>query len=323
LSRTFDSGATPKNVRSGDRRAPATMADIDLGELRKKMAITVEKAKQEDPKELQKEIARLRIELKRVPQGVDPELRQLREDKQKISASYYAELEKTLGKMKTQFQHGVKILLNMEWPGGKPVIEAGERAAELHTPATPLPDDPAFIHWDRFDRSIGARHMLEASVAKCPGDDTVGPSKRRILIALAQNPDGAEINRLAALAGYTVNGHFNNMLGSLRLNEYITPARTLPQITQAGLKALGDFEPLPRGEALREYWLQRVGRSKAKILKVLFDFYPKPLVIDELAEEAGYTVNGHFNNMMGSLRTMGLITPPRQPIKAMDYLFEE
>jgi hypothetical protein len=133
-----------------------------------------------------------------------------------------------------------------------------------------------------------------------------------------------ETNRLAALSGYTVNGHFNNMVGQLRSKEYITPARVFPiQITGEGLKALGSFEPLPTGEALREYWLNKVGASKAKILQVLFDDYPDGNQASELAMKAGYTVNGHFNNMVGSLRTMGLITPPRQPIRAMDYLFEE
>ncbi len=57
---TFDSGATPKNVRAKDARPPATLADIDLTALQERMAATIEKAKADDPKELRKELARVK-----------------------------------------------------------------------------------------------------------------------------------------------------------------------------------------------------------------------------------------------------------------------
>jgi uncharacterized protein len=57
---TFDSGATPK---VGEKRKQTTLADIDLGALQARMTETIEKAKAEDPKELRREIARLRKEL--------------------------------------------------------------------------------------------------------------------------------------------------------------------------------------------------------------------------------------------------------------------
>lgn len=55
--RTFDSGATPKNVTAADARKPATLADVDLGALRGEMAATIEKAKADDPKELKRLLA--------------------------------------------------------------------------------------------------------------------------------------------------------------------------------------------------------------------------------------------------------------------------
>lgn len=55
--RTFDSGATPKNLRGKDARAAATLADVDLSHLTQQMAATVERAKADDPKELKKQLA--------------------------------------------------------------------------------------------------------------------------------------------------------------------------------------------------------------------------------------------------------------------------
>lgn len=55
LSRTFDSGATP----TGAKRAAATLADVDLGAIEKRMAATVERARAEDPKLLRRRIVEL------------------------------------------------------------------------------------------------------------------------------------------------------------------------------------------------------------------------------------------------------------------------
>lgn len=62
---TFDSGATPK---PGEKRVePKNLADVDLDALTRQMAATIEKAKAENPKELQKRIKELEGQLARVP----------------------------------------------------------------------------------------------------------------------------------------------------------------------------------------------------------------------------------------------------------------
>lgn len=302
LSRTFDSGATPKNARAGERRAPATMADIDLAELRTKMEATIAKAKAEDPRELKQEVARLKAELSR--HGPNPQ-----EAKNLYDKGYGEGYREGYRKgTRDGGRHAQAIIQEA-------IKELGNTEIEPTIVRKPAQD----VGWPK-----GKPRSIAHVAPPTSQNSEKSPSLRKILTALAQHPEGMEINRLAALSGYTVNGHFNNMVGGLRASGHITPARVSPiQITDAGLKALGPFEPLPTGQGLRDYWLNRVGPSKGRILQVLFGAYPEPLNIEELADRAGYTVNGHFNNMIGSLRTMGLITPPRQPIKAVDYLFED
>jgi hypothetical protein len=58
--RTFDSGATPKG---GASRKPATLADVNIAAVAKAMALTIERAKAVDPRELQKTIHDLQREL--------------------------------------------------------------------------------------------------------------------------------------------------------------------------------------------------------------------------------------------------------------------
>lgn len=68
--RTFNSSATPK---VGEQRVePARLADIDLAEIKEQMAVTIERAKADDPKELRRRITELERQLSNAP-TVEPE----------------------------------------------------------------------------------------------------------------------------------------------------------------------------------------------------------------------------------------------------------
>ena len=57
---TFDSGATPKNVKAGSKRKVATLTDIDLGAISTRMQATIERQLAEDPAELRRQLANVR-----------------------------------------------------------------------------------------------------------------------------------------------------------------------------------------------------------------------------------------------------------------------
>jgi len=93
------------------------------------------------------------------------------------------------------------------------------------------------------------------------------------------------------------------------------------QITDDGRTALGQFDPLPTGNELRAYWLRKVSSSESRILQVLIHCYPEGIATADLAREAGYTVNGHFKNMLGHLRSIQL-AEGRGDVRASSTLFE-
>jgi uncharacterized protein len=319
MSRTFDSGATPKNVRAGERRDPATMADIDLAELREKMQATIAKAHAEDPKELRRRIAELEKQLRAAPKPAaqEPKWDAAREREIRLSAVRVfneQRVQPLLNQVYAKLLHEAKSIEQAQANLALGMKEIQRLVAQNRAPV-PMP----LMTPEPFTSAVAALKDSDTNA------QVLSAAQRKILTALAQTPTGIpNAQRLAALSGYTVNGHFKNMVGQLRTAGHVTPAGTLPiQITEDGLKALGPFDPLPTGEELRQYWLRRVGTSKARLLEALFKRYPEPLTTPELAEHANYTVNGHFKNMLGSLRTMGLVTPGGTPLKAMDYLFEE
>ncbi len=187
--------------------------------------------------------------------------------------------------------------------------------ARVQRPASVMSAPPKAAHRPQI-----ARPAPEAPAAD--GERKLSKAERSILTVLAQYSEPMSLQRIAILAGYTAGtGGFNNALGALRSSGYILRGDPA-QITDAGLSALGDFEPLPQGDDLRAYWLGRLGKAERALLAVLLDIHPNTIAPDELATRAGYTPKtGGFNNALGRLRTMQLAEGYGE-VKAADAFFE-
>jgi hypothetical protein len=314
---TFDSGATPKDVRG--KRPPSTLADVDLQAIQTRMAATIEKAKAEDPRELRRQIAVLTAELARekgkipaptaptiveVPVLTDTERRSLQEY-QKTLAEVRDALDANLSQV-----HAMLASLVYKTRGA---VEAPPRGVPSPRPATPAPTGP---------RRSPAIPVDGASLS--------GP-EQRILDAVAWieslgQPD-ADQAAAAFLAGYTIGGGaWNNPRGRLHsrgLLEYRGGGRLA--LTDAGRTlARTPQTPLTTVE-LHQRVLERLPGPECKILRVLLDTYPRPVSNETLAERSGYTDGGGaFNNPRGRLRSLGLIDyPSKGMVVARPILFLE
>lgn len=93
-------------------------------------------------------------------------------------------------------------------------------------------------------------------------------------------------------------------------------------ITDAGLRALGPYEPLPHGRALLTYWLANVGKAERLVLEAVAKAWPRAMSKEEVAAAAGYEASGGgFNNALSRLRTLELISRGHD-IRASDSLFD-
>lgn len=141
------------------------------------------------------------------------------------------------------------------------------------------------------------------------GDDGLSAAARKILAVLAQyEHEGCTAGRLALLTGYSYSGGFRNSLSELRTANYLEGGNTeTMRITRAGL-ALGPFEPLPTGEALRQHWLNlpHFGAAAKKILGELLEA-PRGMSAEQLATATGYEYSGGFRNALSELRTAGVL----------------
>jgi hypothetical protein len=157
------------------------------------------------------------------------------------------------------------------------------------------------------------------------GSSELGKSGlRRMLIALAQNPDGLSDSKLGLRADVSVKGgSFDSYLSKGRRSGWIDGERSKLKITALGLTALGPFDPLPTGRALLDFWLNKLGNSgTSRMLDVLSRMYPKRLTAAELGKHAGVSVDGgSFDSYLSKLRGFDLVTGDRATLKASEEFF--
>jgi hypothetical protein len=316
MRHTFDAGETPKVGER--RREPATIADVNLEEIAAAMADTIEKAKADDPKLLRSRIAQLERDLadatemlSRPAVAAEPVIVEVsiltEEDRLFLSNQATLLHDGVLGLMRTAIAD-----VNM---AAEKIVEVAKSADVRPPPVTARPAAAAVRPPKPSTRETPPQASPRTSTQ---GEGRLGKAERTILAVLATYGVRTHV-QLALLTGYShKSGGFRNSLSSLRTAGYIEGGRDAISITAEGVDALGEFEPLPTGEALVQHWMgQAGGQAHRAILEVLIDAYPRSLSADQIADFTGYSAtSGGFRNALSRLRTLELAHGGRDAVTA-------
>jgi uncharacterized protein len=338
---TYDS-FKPQNITAGKLEG---WAEVDLDEVRAKLSDVVKESEANDPKALKAEIARLKRELessRNQQQAAEVEIKEVSvltdADKQYLS-NYLETIEKAAATIeentmatKAANDSWVETLGHLS-SSARTLIDGLRHAVSGGSlaPAVSIKAEAVTIHGDV---SASGKRVGELSPRKkeeirersihdfASSSDLLGKCHRAILTVLAQHGP-CEKTKLAMLSGYAYSGTFRRCLGELRTMRFINGGNDeTMSITDAGLLALGDYEPLPTGKKLREYWLSKVGKCHAAILQALFD-HPGGLSKEQLCEFTGYEYSGTFRRCLGELRTADLIIGKNDEVmKASPHLLK-
>lgn len=299
---TFNSSATPK---AGEKIIiPQKLAPVDLAELGEQIKATVERAKENDPVELKKEIAKLRREAASKP--VEPE---------KIPFIEREDLD--LLRAVLQECDALHEALVAKSAVIKEIREDAQRVLNHVTSVSPKVAPPKKVALTLSAAPIRAN-------PREPANGDISGGARRMLIALAQR-DGLSAAQLGVRSGLSSSsGTFGTYLGRLRSSGFIEGDRNRFTITPEGRSALGHYEPLPQGRELLEYWIRELGSSgAARMLRLLADSYPHSLTAEELGETTGMSASsGTFGTYLGKLRTLELIEGNRSALRASPEICE-
>lgn len=328
---TYDSAGTPK---IGEKRIqPKALAEVDLDQLRDRMAATIEKAEAVDPTKLQARIRQLEREAAQRPaervtetvtevvevpvlNGEVDQLRKVVEDlasEGRVIAAAASTIVDVGGRIvaaidrvgQSATPQGGRV---KQAPRGEPASrpDRGRGVSAVATPASPA-----------TSRAPAPSHPLAEGEAR-----TLGRAERALLNVLAQFPDGRTKQQISVLSGYSIrSSSFANALGALR-SAGLAEGRDPIVITDAGIAAASDVEPLPTGQALLDHWRGQLGRAERSLLDVLVDAYPAALTKEEISERSGYSLtSSSFANALGKLRTLQLADGYGET-RATDVLFE-
>jgi uncharacterized protein len=314
--RTFDSGATPKVGQK--RRTPATLADVDLAAIKEQMAETIEKAKADDPKvlrgrirDLEKQVANgpqtteVRVEVPVLPDEVVSKIESTF-DRLSLAVTEWAEELRTANDLVDQVvdqSHSIRALLRQGHRDSsktslpsRPRADAGQTRTAASTPASA-----------RRAPATRASTPPAGQGTTTEGDVRLGKTERTILAVLAEHGPRTH-GQLALLSGYSPKASTIGVsLGKLRKAGYVADGQPITA-TQDGLDWLGDYEPLPTGQALIDYWRNKFGLTEQRVLDAVLSCYPDTTSQAEVAEITGYSPTASTIGVaLGRLRKVGVI----------------
>jgi hypothetical protein len=162
---------------------------------------------------------------------------------------------------------------------------------------------------------------IESSYGVDVGAGPLPKGEATVLRAVAGYPEGCGKKELITLTGYTRRTR-DSYLQRLSEKGLVQVAGTSVIATAAGIAALGsDFEPLPVGDALLQYWRGQLPEGERRVLEVAVAAYPETIPKPAIDEATGYTrrTRDSYLQRLGAKR---LVEADRDGVKASDLLFD-
>lgn len=348
---TADVSSTPKVGATSTPAAARELTPIDLAQLQKTMAATIEKAKATDPRELQKEIARLRTELtksQKAGQGTrvsppDPAALQAKIDRA-VEAAVTAERKQArwanegLRRRLADVLQGLgtripTALVNLDNAIG--VVKASLTAAidgieeRLVDPAPPVQTSHAPRVVGTVASSRSPRRNTDArNIASTNGD--LSGLHQSIVNALAEL-EAIEISEPSReQVGFYVGkaaggGYFTRVVGELNTTGHVMyPQPGRLALTDTGRSHASRVDPPISLDDLHN----RVRSHLSGLHKAIFDVVLEKrhaLTREELGVLVGKAAEGgYFTRVVGELKTAGVLDyPTKGSVIAADTLFPE
>jgi len=291
--RTFDSSATP-TVGAAPMK-PKQLAEVDLARVSERLQATIAQAKADDPRELRRRITELENASKK--SSIDP-----------------AEIERA-------YQEGFRCGIEH---GRAEVREAVCKFAEKISDYVIPPATPAARPAAAQCHSAGSGSAVAPAPAAGPGQP-MPQMHRAMLTALAQHPEGLTKGQILLHTGYASSGPVSKAFAELARNGWTNGDRARLGITDAGVKALGVYDPLPTGEALRA-WLtsgNKLSVMERALFKAICDEYPDAISKGEILRKAQYASSGPVSRAFARLVKYGYVVPSgRGELRAAREMFD-
>lgn len=282
-------------------------AEVDLEDIKTRFAAVVHEVEANDPKLLRRRIAELEREQAK-PRELVVDVDALEQARLAGYAAALQAVQPIADRLETLATGLLETAQGLTADLGKlATLKKSSQTAQMAVPERPAPG--ATTHPPK-------RHSAFKTAKSSPAPDGTGTQVgnsglRRILVALAQRPAGLTARQIGVRAGMSSkSGTFSTYVSRARGEGWIDGDRSCIQITDRGIAALGDYDPLPTGRDLLEYWLRELGESgQGRLLRSIAEAYPKAITKAQAAAGAGLADNsGTFSTYISRLRSLELIS---------------
>lgn len=303
---TYDSSATPEH---GAKASPE-VSQIDLDEVRSAMAEAVEEAKANDPRELKKQVADLKRQLaeaaKEKPAKVEIKERAVVTDAQIKRAEKLIERLSAASEMAAAAAKEISAAIGQARQPQPITTQRRETDAIIATARTPM--QPRDRHATRNGHLPGPQQRILDALAWWQAFSVYTPSREQVAFVAGMSP---------------TSGHFTNVLGAMRSAGLIDyPSSGCVKMSPDGSKHANDPGIAPSFDELCERVTTILETPHRRIFTVLVDS-GEEMPRDVLATKAGFSAtSGHFTNVLGRLRTLGVIDYPASGQVALSELIE-
>jgi len=340
---TYDASSTP--TQQAKRVKPAALTPADLESLGEAMKATVERAKAEDPRELrrqlaaaqqnvasaQKEIARLQAGTAATAPPERVEVLVIRDEQVDRLEALLTVLDERVGHAAAALSQNVASVVELLRGAAADVKDTVMRArmpiARNRQQSITSPrggDQPGPRRNPVMTRRQTERQTVRGQAQRndCAAGD-MGKGERIVLAAVAQYPDGAARDQLTVLTGYKRSSRDTYLQRLLSRGLVQINADSTISPTAEGVVALGDdYEPLPEGRDLRDYWLRRLSGGEHAILEVLLHAHGKAVAREDLDETTGYKRSSRDTYIQRLVSRRLVVVEGRGAVRASETLFE-
>ena len=324
--RTFDSSSAPDDT-AGD----VVLSPINPDAIKARLASVAKETVANDPKALRAEIARLTAEMNKMhknayPAAPDPEALTKAEErgferarKQLAKAADRVAVETilaSLGDLRIEIAPLLELI-------DRKINDAKQFDVSLANKIAFTPTaQPAEARRSPAAMPSMARRPSAADSPVVAGDGTYSNAQRRVLRSLTMwkslGHESPSREMVAAVAGYRPSsGGFNNLLGGLATMGAVgKPMPGHVSLLVDGIEVIGKDDG-------RDLLLSVLSNPQKRIVGALID-HPNARTREQVGELTGYSASsGGFNNLLGSLGTLGIVVKPQPGYVALSDWAQE
>lgn len=201
----------------------------------------------------------------------------------------------------------------------------GTTEGEVLTPPDAFPQVPVVVSGKRTVVSSKSpivssrveKTVIDRGIVSVAGEP-LPKGEATVLRACIMQPEPVSREALTVMTGYLKSTR-DEYINRLRNRGFVHLSAAGIEPTDAGREAMPDAEPLPTGEKLREFWLQKLPQGERKLLELLIRIHPEAIARDGL-DEAGYKKSSR-NEYLNRLRNRKLLVEQSDGVRASDNLF--